>query len=83
MIYFIECDAQGTIWHMQANPFATIVPLVNIAEKLIDSKGTPIVLTDPVGVSAATYNTIMTGGITNFIYDSATQTVVPKVAPSA
>jgi hypothetical protein len=77
MIYFIECDAQGTIWHIQSNPFATIVPLINIGA----IKG--VTLTDPVGVSAATYNMILAGGISNFTYDSATQTVVSKVAPSA
>jgi hypothetical protein len=83
MIYFIECDSAGNIWHIQANPFATIVPLVNIVEKLTDSKGNPIVLTDPIGVTASVYSTILAGGCHNFTYDTATETVIPKAAPSA
>jgi hypothetical protein len=77
MIYFIECDATGKIWHIQQNPMATIVPLVNIATFK------EVTLLDPVGITVAQYNTIMTGGLNNFTYDAATNTVVPKPAAPA
>ena len=81
MIYFIECDAEGNIWHYQANPQITIVPLVNIAS-IQSAKDVPVQLTDPIGVSAATYNMIVSGGCENFSYDAVTQTVIPKVKPN-
>ena len=95
MIYFIEHDSAENICHVCADPAATIVPLVNrVAFSKAD--GTPykdasgndlspygLVLADPVGIDAATYNTLMAEGMQNFTYDTATKTVVKKVAPSA
>lgn len=77
MVYFIECDAAGSIWHIQSNPFITIVPLINIANDVTTVDG-PVTLVDPIGVTAATYTMILAGGINNYTYDFATETVIPK-----
>jgi hypothetical protein len=86
MIYFIEFDTAGNICHVCSDPVASITPLINRVTK---ADGTPylshqgLALVDPVGISLETYTTLMSGGIANFTYDQATQTVVKKVAPSA
>jgi hypothetical protein len=95
MIYFMECDTAGNICHVCADPQATIVPLVN--RVLFGNKdGTPhkdangndlapsgLLLTEPVGITVTTYNTLMSGGLNNYTYDVTTKTVVQKVAPDA
>ncbi len=95
MIYFIEHDSAGNIFHVCADPGATIVPLVNRVTfnkkdgvPNADASGNPLSpanlpLLDPVGIDAATYDLLISGGMTNYTYDQATQTVVKKVtAPS-
>jgi hypothetical protein len=74
MIYFLEHDNAENICHVCANPGLTIVPLVNIVSF------PNLILADPVGIDAATYDTLIAEGIQNFTYDAATKTVVKKPA---
>jgi hypothetical protein len=83
MIYYLEYDSTGTIYHAAADVAMTIVPLIPIAI-LKDASGNLITpFADPVGISAATYNMIVSGGIDNFIYDLTTSTVIPRVPANA
>jgi hypothetical protein len=95
MIYFIECDTAGNICHVMADHMATIVPLVNrvlfgnkdgtsnkdASGNDLAPSGLPLVA--PVGITVTTYNTLMTGGLTNYTYDATTETVVQKAAADA
>ena len=95
MIYFIECDTAGNICHVCSDPMATIVPLINRVT-FGNKDGTPnkdangndlapsgLPLVAPVGIDVTTFNELMTGGVNNYTYNATTETVVPKVAPSA
>ena len=81
MIYFLEHDADGVIYHAACYPSATIVPLINVVH-LKNADGTPKVLAEPVGIDAASFNTLTTEGISNYTFDSATEKIV-KVTSNA
>jgi hypothetical protein len=92
MIYFIEHDVDGSIYHVVCDPKATIVPLVNRAKfstvdgtVFKDAAGNDLSpynrpICDPVGITVNIYNQLVTGGVENFTYDITKQIVVPKVA---
>jgi hypothetical protein len=82
MIYFLEHDSDGNIYHVCANPMATIVPLINVVS-LKNADGTPKVLAEPVGIDEATYNILTTDGMSNYTFDATTEKIVKKVVPSA
>jgi hypothetical protein len=96
MIYFIEHDSAENIFHVCADPGATIVPLINRVTfnkpdgtPNKDANGNPLSpanlpLLDPVGIDAATYTLLLKDGMSNYTYDQTTKTVVKKAtAPSA
>ncbi|RZU39318.1 hypothetical protein [Edaphobacter modestus] len=83
MIYFLEHDSGGNIYHAACYPTATIVPLVNVVS-LKNADGTPKVLAEPVGITADTYNTLIADGISNYTFDATTGKITKKaVTPSA
>lgn len=81
MVYFIEHDEAGNIVHVCGDPEATIVPLVNrvvfnsaSGNPLKDAQGAALSpygskMLDPVAIDEATYNTLVTDGAGNFIYN--------------
>ncbi|WP_213805768.1 hypothetical protein [Granulicella sp. dw_53] len=78
MIYFLEHDSTGFIYHVCADPDASIVPLINRVLPLNADK-TPVALSLPVGIDVATYSTLVTDGMDKYTFDSATNTIVKRV----
>ncbi len=82
MIYFLEHDEAGDIYHAGADPMATIVPLINrISVKNPDGTAHP--LAEPVGIDLATYDTLIAGGLESYRYDAAAGAIVKKEVASA
>lgn len=67
MIYFLEHNAAGSIFHVAGAPEMTIVPLVNIIT-LRNADGTEIPLELPVGISESDFDLLMSEGIQNYVY---------------
>jgi hypothetical protein len=94
LIYFIEYDSAGNIFHALADPSATIVPLVN--RVLFSTKGVPnkdangndlspsgLPLEAPLGVDVTTFNSLIADGIDNYTCDPTTHAITKKVVANA
>jgi hypothetical protein len=82
MVYFLEHDANGVIYHVASYPLATIVPLINVIE-LKKKDGSIIPLAEPVGIDEDTHNMLVADGFEKYTYDVTTGTVVKKAATNA
>ncbi|WP_433963676.1 hypothetical protein [Tunturiibacter gelidiferens] len=79
MIYYLEHDSAGNIYHVACSIDATITPLVPMAI-LKDAKGDLITpFADPVGITSEQFNQLLNHN-DDFVYDIATETIVPRVA---
>lgn len=95
MIYFIEHDSAETIFHVCADPNATIVPLDNRVTfnkadgtPNVAADGTPLSpnnlpLLDPVGIDAATYALLIKDGMSEYRYNPTISAVEKRPASGA
>jgi hypothetical protein len=79
MIYFLEHDADGNIYHTAFYPLATIVPLINIVT-VKNGDGSLKSMAEPVGIDADSYNALISEGLDKYLFDPMTGKIVKKAA---